>query len=919
MACQNSYLDYTQSEFIEKLYEKFKQDPNSIDFGWKKFFEGMEFGMQTPVLTPDTGQGTEMDSHRAVHAVKELAVLNLIHDYRARGHMVANINPFGQREDLSPRLDLKDFKLTEADLDTSFNAGSEIGIGPSTLRNILQHLKDTYCSSIGVEYTHLRKWEVFSWLQKKMEHDKNSGNFDIQRKRRILQKLNEAEVFETFLQTKYVGQKRFSLEGAESLIPALDTLVQRGTEQGIRYFMIGMAHRGRLNVLANILQKTYESIFSEFEDYQVENSVVGMGDVKYHKGYNTILKTHNEESIKLSLAFNPSHLEAIDPVVEGLVRSKAEQYYDNDFTKIIPILIHGDAALSGQGVVYETLEMSELPGYKTGGTIHLVINNHIGFTTDFTESRSSLYCTDVAKTIRAPIFHVNGNDPEAVVYCMDLAVEFRQKFARDIFIDICCYRKYGHNETDEPRFTQPLMYKKIDQMQNPRQAYVQQLTSQGIVETRLTEELEKEFKELLQQRLNRVKESKKGYEVSVFESRWSGFRVSKKEDFHQSPDTSVSADTLQKIGQALITLPPKFTPIAKVGKILENRKHMLEQGRFNWEMGEAFAYGSLLVEGFPVRLSGQDSQRGTFSHRHAVIKDEHTEEKHVSLNHILSAESGKKQALFQVYNSPLSEYAVLGFDYGYSLAGPNRLTIWEAQFGDFCNGAQIMIDQFISSSQEKWGRSTGIVMLLPHGYEGQGPEHSSARIERFLQLAAQRNMYVTYCSTPANFFHVLRRQMKLPFRIPVVVFTPKSMLRNPRCVSPLEDFTKGGFKEVIADPTADPEKVTTIQFCWGKIYYELLEEKEKNKREDVAIVRLEQLYPLPSYQIKLINVKYKKCKKWLWVQEEPENMGAWYYMVQRYRGSKLELVARPKLAAPAEGSHTKHHENQHEIIRKAFA
>lgn len=919
MLRQASYIHSTDPSYIENLYQQWKVNPDSLDPDWQRFFEGFDLGKTILGSVASSSNGVVARSRivssgiEDTDSAKELAIMNLIFAYRSRGHLVADIIPFRKRGDHKPKLSIEDFGLNEDDLDMVFKAGHALGIGDASLRDIITHLQDTYTSAIGVEYLQIRKPEVLEWLQSRMEKERNRRQYEVSKKRQILQKLNEAEVFETFLQTKYVGQKRFSLEGGESLIPALDSLIQKGASLGSQEFVIGMAHRGRLNVLANILKKTYESIFAEFEGFSEPESVAGSGDVKYHKGYSFITRSDEGKQIKLSLTFNPSHLEAINPVVEGITRAKTEQFYNGDSNQIIPVLIHGDAAVAGQGVVYETLQLSETPGYSAGGTIHIVLNNFIGFTTNPREARSSLYCTDVAKTIRAPIFHVNGNDPEAVVYCMELAVEFRQLFKRDVFIDICCYRKYGHNESDEPRFTQPVMYKQLETQKNAREAYTEQLLHQGVIEARMAQEMVSQFKENLDERLRFAKESKKGYQISAFESNWSKLRASKKEDFLSSPDTSVSMDVINQICDTLSSHPKSFKPIPKVSKVLKNRKNMQQAGAYNWEMGELFAYGSLLLEGFPVRLSGQDVQRGTFSHRHAVLRDANTEDPYIGLQHL-----AKNQAPIYIYNSPLSEFGVLGFEYGYSLASPSRLVVWEAQFGDFVNGAQVILDQFISSSEEKWSRRSGLILLLPHGYEGQGPEHSSARIERFLQLAAQRNFQVVNCTTPANFFHVLRRQLHRPFRLPLVVFTPKSLLRHPECMSPVSEFTSGGFKEVIDDHEADPKKVKRLIFSFGKIYYDLLEYKRKHERQDVALIRIEQLYPLPRTQIKEINLKYNQCERWIWAQEEPANMGGWNYMVQKYRGSKLELVSRKRSASPAEGSAKLHKEIQDDIIKRAF-
>ena len=746
-----------------------------------------------------------------------------------------------------------------------------------------------------------------------MESSRNHPNFTAKEKRYLLNKLNQAVVFENFLHSKYVGQKRFSLSGGETLIPALDAIIEKGSQLGVSEFVIGMAHRGRLNVLANILGKSYEDIFAEFQGAAFESALFA-GDVKYHLGYSNNRTTLNGKQVHLSVVPNPSHLEAANPVVEGVVRAKIDKRFGGDVDKIVPILIHGDAAIAAQGIVYEVAQMSQLEGYHTGGTIHLVINNQVGFTTNYLDGRSSTYCTDVAKVIQAPVFHVNGDDVEAVVHAIVMAMEYRQKFHSDVFIDILGYRKYGHNEADEPRFTQPKLYDAIAKHKDPREIYSDHLLKAGDIENGISQEMESEFQDQLQLRLEEAKEKLKTSDISTFKVDWHGFRKPGDDDFEKSPDTSVPAKKLKSIAEKIFVLPENRKIFRKIKKLYKEREDRFQEGKsLDWAIGEALAFASILDEGFPIRLSGQDCERGTFSHRHAVLLDLDTEEEYIPLNTIHS-----QQGKFTIYNSLLSEYGVLGFEYGYASAHPRGLTLWEAQFGDFANGAQIIFDQFISCAEAKWKRYNGLVMLLPHGYEGQGPEHSSARIERYLTLCAHNNMFVVNCSTPASLFHVLRRQVKVNYRIPMVIFTPKSLLRHPACVSPVKDFTSGGFKEVLDDPAANPKKVKRLLLCSGKIYYDLLERKLENKREDVAIIRLEQLYPLPQKQLQAITDKYTKAERFFWVQEEPENMGAWTFIRRKLKFIKPDLISRNESASPATGFHKYHQAEQAEIIDLAF-
>lgn len=904
-----SYLSNAHSSYIDSLYQLYKEDPSSVDFGWQKFFEGFDFGQRSEV----NAEGAETPEH----FLKEINVLNMIHGYRDRGHLFTKTNPVRERRKYFPGKELSTFGLSDADLDTVFNAGVEVGLGAATLRDIRKLLEDTYCQSIGAEYTYMRNPEKVSWFQDRMEKERNTPNFSIDVKKRILKKLNEAVVFESFLGTKFLGQKRFSLEGAESVIPALDSVIEKGAALGIEEFVIGMAHRGRLNVLANIMHKTYRDIFSEFEGKGYDESKPFGGDVKYHLGFSTDVETQSGEKVHLSLCPNPSHLEAVAPVVEGIVRSKIDFKYAGDNKKIAPILIHGDASIAGQGIVYEVLQMAKLDGYKTGGTIHLIINNQVGFTTNYKDARSSIYSTDLAKITLSPVFHVNGDDVEALVYAVNMAMEYRQQYHNDVFIDILCYRRYGHNEADEPKFTQPLLYKIIEQHPNPREIYNKKLMEQGSVDANLAKEMEKEFRALLQERLNESKESNVYEPNPMHSGAWAGLKMADPSDIFKPSDTAVAEETFIEIANKITSLPSDKKFFKKIEKLFEDRRRMVQNRTFDWAMGELMAYGTLLNEGLRVRVSGQDVERGTFSHRHAVIKVEDSEEEYIPLTHV---KEGDSKAKFDIYNSHLSEYGVLGFEYGYALANPHSLTIWEAQFGDFFNGAQIIVDQFVVSAETKWQRSNGLVMLLPHGYEGQGPEHSSARIERFMVACAEYNIQVTNITTPANYFHLLRRQLKRDFRKPLIVFTPKSLLRHPLCVSNLDEFTKGRFQEVLDDTYVKASGVKRVLFCSGKIYYELLEKQQTDKRSDVAIVRIEQLYPTPYEALQEIKDKYSKATEFIWVQEEPENMGAWPYFSRKFRNSdfNLDVISRKESSSTATGYAKQHISQQLYIIGKAF-
>lgn len=898
-----SYLGNADVNAIEAMYQQYLQNPDNVDESWQKFFKGFDFARTN----------YQEGSHNEIpeNVRKEFAVISLINGYRTRGHLFTKTNPVRERRKYSPTLDIENFGLSQADLETVFQAGTQIGIGPAKLKDIIAHLQQTYCQSIGAEYMYIRNPEIIEWLQKKMESTKNTPNYSIEEKKVILNKLNQAVVFENFLHTKFVGQKRFSLEGIETLIPALDAVCEKGADLGVEDFVIGMAHRGRLNVLANILNKTYKDIFTEFEGHATEDGNTN-GDVKYHLGYSSDLLSNKGKKVHLSLTPNPSHLEAVAPVVEGITRAKIDRFHKGDLSKACPIIIHGDAAIAGQGIVYETIQMSLLDAYKTGGTVHIVLNNQVGFTTNYLDGRSSTYCTDVAKVVLSPVFHVNADDVEAVVFACELAMEFRQQFKRDIFIDLLGYRKYGHNEGDEPRFTQPILYKTIEKHPNPREIYVKKLTEQGAIEAGLAKEMDKNFRELLNQMLNEAKQVEKAKVTSFLEGYWSGLRMANDKDFEKSPDTAVDKKLFVELAKKSVTLPEGKKFFNKTKKLFADRATMIENNSYDWAMGELMAYATLMHEGHMVRISGQDVERGTFSHRHAVVKIEDSEEEYIPLNNL-----GTKEKL-EIYNSLLSEYGVLGFEYGYAMASPYALTIWEAQFGDFFNGAQIIVDQFITSAEYKWRRMNGLVMLLPHGYEGQGPEHSSARVERFLQQCADNNIQIVNCTTPANFFHVLRRQLHRPFRKPLIVFTPKSLLRHPKCVSTIEDFTTGGFKEVFDDASANIKDVKKLVFCTGKIYYDLLAQKEAANATDIALIRLEQLYPLPLNQINEIVKKYNNAKSYIWAQEEPENMGAWTFILSRLRHIPFEFVGRLESASPATGYYKIHNKQQQEILDKVF-
>jgi 2-oxoglutarate dehydrogenase E1 component len=909
-----SHTTNAHPAYIEALYQSYRKDPESVDESWRQFFLGYDFAADRKAEDGAVG-GAPVQS-----LTKEFGVMSIIHGFRDRGHLLSTTNPIRQRLDRQPRLDLNDYGLEDADLHKPFNAGHELGLGQATLQQILDHLRVVYCGTIGFEFSHIEDRNRRMWLRDRIENRPLSADygFSPEKKKRILEKLNGASVFENFLHTKYIGQKRFSLEGGETTIPAIDAIINKATDDKVEEVVIGMAHRGRLNVLTNIMGKTYAQVFTEFEGNVMPDQSFGDGDVKYHLGFSSQVVTPSGKKVHLKLVPNPSHLESVDPVVEGFSRAKADLLYESDYDRILPLLIHGDAAVAGQGVVYEVAQMSQLPGYATGGTIHFVINNQIGFTTDFDEARSSTYCTDVAKVIQAPVFHVNGDDPEAVVFAAELATEYRQAFNTDVFIDMVCYRRHGHNEGDDPAFTQPRMYVTIKDHPNPRELYSRKLAERGDLEKELAEQMEKDFWNTLQERLDEVKEKPLPYEYQEPEEAWRKLQKSTDaSDFESSPETGIGRDMLDQIIHHLINVPEGFKPLGKVNRLLKGNRKLMDSDQLNWAMGELVAYGSLLLEGKHVRMSGQDVRRGTFSHRHAVFFDKDTFEEYNRLDHL-----GGKQAFFHIYNSLLSEFAVLGFEYGYSMSSPDSLVIWEAQFGDFYNGAQTIIDQYITAAESKWSRQSGLVLLLPHGYEGQGPEHSSARLERFLQNCANYNMTVANATTPANFFHLLRRQLARPFRKPLVVMSPKSLLRHPRCTSSPTEFEKDRrFLELIDDSAVGPrsgKKIRRLLLCTGKVYYDLLEEKESKAHDDVAIIRVEQLYPLPETQLDALAGRYPNAE-WYWVQEEPENMGAWQYMAMNYTKGDWTVVCRKPGASPATGYKKVHDQQQRELVEKAFA
>ena len=902
-----SFLNAAHTAYFSELYDQYLKEPDLVEPSWRAFFQGFDFGMEN-------GQITEVESEVPESVRKEFQVVKLIDAYRSRGHLFTKTNPVRDRRKYTPTLAIENFGLTQADLETTFNAGSIVGIGPSSLAKIIEHLQAIYCESIGLEYMYIRDPEKVNWIQQRLIVNNNHPQFDANQKKHILHKLNQAVSFENFLHTKYVGQKRFSLEGGESLIPALDAVIESAAEQGVEEFVMGMAHRGRLNTLTNIFGKSAKDIFSEFDGKDYEE-VVFDGDVKYHLGWTSKRTTDTGKQINMNIAPNPSHLETVGAVVQGITRAKLEKQFDGDTTKVLPILVHGDAAIAGQGLPYEIVQMARLKGYGTGGTVHIVVNNQIGFTTNYLDARSSTYCTDVGKVTLSPVMHINADDAEAVVHATLFALDFRMTFGRDVFIDLLGYRKYGHNEGDEPRFTQPQLYKSIAKHKNPRDIYAEQLMAQGVIDADYIKTLEKQYKASLEEDLEDSRKIEKTLITPFMQDEWEGIPRVDESTMLKNVSTAVSSDLLEVVAKTLSELPADKKFLRKTEKLIGDRKKMFfETQKLDWAMGELLAYGTLLQEGHGVRISGQDVERGTFSHRHAVLKVEASEEEHIQLNHI-SAEQGR----FSIYNSLLSEYGVLGFDYGYAMASPNNLTIWEAQFGDFSNGAQIVIDQYISAAEDKWKTQNGIVLLLPHGYEGQGAEHSSARIERYLQLCAKDNMFITNCTTPANMFHLLRRQVKAQYRKPLIVFTPKSLLRLPQAVSSPEEFTSGHFQTLINDVKVDSDKVTTVVLCSGKFYYDLAKARTEKKREDVALLRVEQLFPLPEKEIASALAQYTNSNDIVWAQEEPRNMGAWGYLLLQYpEVANWRCASRRPYGAPAAGSAARSQRRHQQVIEYVF-
>ena len=905
-----SFLNAAHSGFFAELYEQYLKDPDSLEPSWKAFFQGYDFA-NSDFLKGEIVEGVSPQIPDDLQ--KEFKVINLINGYRSRGHLFTKTNPVRDRRTYLPTLSIENFGLDKDDLDNVFNAGEIIGLGPQPLSVIIAHLEEIYCDSIGVEYMYIRKPEIISWIQNKLNINNNQPKFSLAQKKKLMSKLIEAVSFENFLHTKYVGQKRFSLEGGESLIPALDILIEEAANKGVKEFVMGMAHRGRLSTLVNIFGKSAKSVFSEFEGKDYEEKIFD-GDVKYHLGWTSERITENNKNINLYIAPNPSHLETVGSVVQGISRSKLDKYFDKDSNKVLPIIVHGDAAIAGQGLVYELVQMARLEGYQTGGTIHVVVNNQIGFTTNYLDARSSTYCTDVGKVTLSPVLHVNADDVEAVVHAMLFALDFRMEFKRDVFIDLLGYRKYGHNEGDEPRFTQPKLYKLIAKHPNPKNIYASTLIEQSLISEEEILKIESDYKLKLENLLVDSKKSEKTRITDFMNDEWSDFERVNQHEMIKPVDTTYPRIKLEKIVDVISNLPVDKKFIRKIKKLVNNRSLMLENDKLDWSMAEHLAYGSLLEEGYNVRVSGQDVERGTFSHRHAIVKVEESEEEISLLNNI-----SEKQGEFSIYNSLLSEYGVLGFEYGYAMADPKTLTIWEAQFGDFSNGAQIIIDQYLFSGEDKWKTQNGLVLFLPHGYEGQGAEHSSARMERYLQLCAKDNVFVANCTTPANMFHILRRQLKAKYRKPLIIFTPKSLLRHPMVHSKVDEFTNGEFNMIIDDNETDSSSAKSLVFVSGKFYYDLIEEKNRLGRNDIAIVRIEQLFPLPKNHIRSIIKKYKNADDIVWAQEEPINMGAYAHLLINFKeANKFRVAARRFYAATAAGSSARYLKRHKEVIDFVF-
>jgi 2-oxoglutarate dehydrogenase E1 component len=918
--------DFSNIAYIEEQYARYRENPALVDASWHQFFSDFERKSLTSPISPTpatlfTSSTTASTPPIQSPASDDVRIDHLIQAYRVYGHLAAKVNPVMIQPLSEPiQLQLKTFGFTSTDLSKQFPTRGLLSQATAPLEEIIHVLQDIYCGTIGFEYMGLQIPLLDEWIQQKIESTRFGIPLSNSQKKTILQQLNQAELLESFLHMRYTGQKRFSLEGGETLIPMLDSVIETGSGLGVKEFVLGMAHRGRLNVLNNILNKSHADIFAEFEDEYIPTAFEGSGDVKYHKGFSAEVKSPSGAPVKIFLSPNPSHLESVDPVVEGQTRAKQEKIGDGDKHEVVmPLLIHGDAALAGQGVVYETMQLYRLPGYTTGGTLHFVINNHIGFTSTAAETQSTAYCTDIAKTFSAPVFHVNAEDPEACVFVTQLAVELRQKFHCDVFIDLNCYRKYGHNEGDEPAFTQPLTYDIIRKKQSIRELYRDQLIQHGVLDKATIDAMESDYTQALQKALE---ERKASIQKSTQQDPSKNTSPSFTKSINRFPtiDTKVSKEVLLNVATSLCTVPDKFSVHKKLQRLLEERRAMVQdkqEGKpVDWGMAELLAYGSLLWEGTHVRLSGQDCRRGTFSHRHATWIDQTTGDFYSPLNHLHDG-----QGSFDVFNSPLSEFAALGFEFGYSCAYPEALVIWEAQFGDFCNGAQIIIDQYIAPSAHKWGQEVGLVMLLPHGYEGQGPEHSSGRMERFLQLSGNDNIRVVNPTTPAQLFHLLRRQMLNPLHKPLIVFTPKGLLRYPACTSSLSELTTGNFQEIVDDPET-PKNVKRIVLCSGRFYYDLIAERQKTDTKDLTIIRIEQLYPLNTEKLSALFAKYPEATEYIWAQEEPSNMGAWNYLFPILlslipKNRSITYVGRDCSASPAVGSHALH-KNQHAKLMHAL-
>ena len=906
-----SFLNAAHTDYFTELYDKYLKYPDTVEPSWRAFFQGFDFGLENGTVISSTSDIEVPD-----HLKKEFAVVKLIDAYRSRGHLFTKTNPVRERRTYKPDLNFQNFGLEEKDLATVFNAGEVMGIGPSTLEKIIIHLKEIYCDSIGIEYMYIRRPEKVEWIQKRLNINNNHPSFTSDQKKHILSKLNEAVSFENFLHSKFVGQKRFSLEGGESLIPAVDAIIDLAAEKGVEEFVMGMAHRGRLNTLINIFGKSARDMFNEFEGKDYSEEMLFDGDVKYHLGWTCERKTDSGKKINLNIAPNPSHLETVGAIVQGITRAKQNDDFSGDSSKVLPIIVHGDAAIAGQGLPYEIVQMAGLKGYKTGGTVHIIVNNQIGFTTNYLDARTSTYCTDVGKVTLCPIFHVNSDDVEAVVHASVFALEYRMRFNQDVFIDLLGYRKYGHNEGDEPRFTQPKLYKAIAKQKNPRDIYSEALLKDGLVDQGYIDKIKIDYKEKLEKAYDESSKIEETEITDFMADKWKGYIKANKEVLENEIKTKVSKSNLESIAKTVSSLPKDKKFLRKIERLIDDRKSMFfERDKIDWAMGEMLAYGSILMEGYNVRISGQDVERGTFSHRHAILKSEESEEEIVLLDNIESEARGT----FKAYNSLLSEYGVLGFDYGYAMASPKTLTIWEAQFGDFSNGAQIVIDQYISAAEDKWKLQNGIVLFLPHGYEGQGAEHSSARMERFLQLCGDDNMIMANCTTPSNLFHLLRRQIIANYRKPLVVFTPKSLLRHPLAVSKKDDFINGKFEKLIPDNEISPKKAKSLVFCSGKFYYDLIKAREEKNRNDIAIIRIEQLFPLPIDQINDQLKLYSETKDVVWAQEEPKNMGPLSYLLLHFeKVSTFRIVSRPFSDSPASGSSKRFEKRHKKVIEAVF-